>query len=419
MNFLRSFIILLILITVANAKHEGAFNVNDIDRSGDFFEIDTLSVKYSLDFLMGEIVLRANAKYTMGNYITIDGNVHKINEFPAEVQDKLRLTELKVEVGVVSDAGVPNIYAQMDLGAMGKPNEWSYNTTGSPDWNKFIYDSSSNYLGKEQTIKVMKQFRRFGLGEHLSSARTIAIGYDVSAARNYILKQKQDEVKKQKEKQDEEKKQKEKEVEKSLTEPKKTPSLMMDILDEMGSEKYDQKPYKTKTVTIDQPTKTSVDIKAPSINGKDSTSLNKANLIKKDSNPVQNTLGRNKKGSNNSLNLNGTKWEFYLAGNLKLESTLVIKNNKMVQKSFHKKKLHGLVKYDIIENPSKNCWIVTGVNWSVYRNKPETPLQKHTLLLFNDKFLRLANMNQNTCVDVDHLYDINDKGSVDHWEQVR
>lgn len=359
MKFLKLLIILLMVITVTNAKHEGQFNVDDIERSGDFFEIDTLSVKYSLDFLMGEIVLRANAKYTLGNYITIDGNVHKMDEFPAEVQDKLRLTELKVETGVVSGSGVPNMYVEMDLGAMGKPNEWSYNTAGSPDWNKFIYDSSSNYLGKEPTIKAMKQFRRFGLGANLSLAKTTAIGYDVSAARDYILKQKRDAEKNGK--------QVKKEIKKTteIKEKKKYTGLMMDILDEMGKEEYNQTPYKTKTTKIAQLAKTSVGIKGTSINEKNSISSNKTKKINvpKPNREIANTSsskpGKSGKAWYDAIEIQNTQWSIHYSYNKKDGRMSIGTNNVNVQYMYNGKK-DLLWKYTILDNPRKNCWVLTG-----------------------------------------------------------
>jgi len=203
MKQFKFILICMAVVVTLNAKHEGTFTVENIEKSGDFFEIDTLTVKYSVGFLMGEMVLDANAKYSLGNYITVDGTIHRMNEFPDEVKNELKLTELKVQVGVVSGLALPNMNVSIDLGAMGKPNTWSYNTSSSPNWDKFIYSGIHEvpmYFDKEKTIKVMKEFKRFGLGEHLSGARTGSIGYDVSAVRDFLIKQKKDKAKSAEEK---------------------------------------------------------------------------------------------------------------------------------------------------------------------------------------------------------------------------
>lgn len=330
------------MVTVSNAKYEGTFNVEDIEKSGDSFDIDTLTVKYSLDFLMGEMVLKAHAKYTLGNYITIDGVVHRLNEFPNEVKDKLKLTELKVQVGVVSSFNLPNMNVQIDMGAMAQPNQWSYNTPSSPNWNTFIYSglySAPMYLSKEKTIEVMKQFKRFGLGENLSDAKTISIGYDISAARDYLLKQK---------------KQAEKKVTK-IKEKKKYSSQMMDILNELGEEKYRYKPGQTNTNSIVQPTDTSAIPKKPVIKGKNSTNAKKTKTLTVNSSK---SVKSGKKGKG-QIDIQNTKWSIHYSYEDK-EGEMTIRNNKVHVQYMYNGQKDLLWKYTILNNPQKNCWVMTG-----------------------------------------------------------
>ncbi len=341
MKILKLLIILFMMVTVSNAKYEDTFHVEDIEKSGDFFDIDTLTVKYSLDFLMGEMVLKANAKYTLGNYITIDGVVYRLNEFPNEVKNKLKLTELKVQVGVVSSFNLPNMNVQIDMGAMAQPNQWSYNTPSSPNWNTFIYSglySAPMYLSKEKTIEVMKQFKRFGLGENLSDAKTISIGYDISAARDYLLKQK---------------KQAEKKITKTteIKEKKKYSSQMMDILNELGGEKYRYRPDQT----IVQPTHKSTITKKPVIKENSSTNAKKTKTL----NTNSSTSVKSGKNWWDQIDIQNTKWSIHYSYEDK-EGKMTIRDNKVNVQYMYNGKKDLLWKYTILNNSQKNCWVMTG-----------------------------------------------------------
>ncbi len=67
---------------------------------------------------------------------------------------------------------------------MGRQNEWSYNTPGSPNWDSWIMNEVGDYLSKEEAIKAYKGFERLGMGSGLGSlAEVVSINHDVSMAK--------------------------------------------------------------------------------------------------------------------------------------------------------------------------------------------------------------------------------------------
>lgn len=370
MKQFKFILICMAVIVTLNAKHEGTFTVENIEKSGDFFEIDTLTVKYSVGFLMGEMVLDANAKYSLGNYITVDGTIHRMNEFPDEVKNRLKLTELKVQVGVVSGLALPNMNVSIDLGAMGKPNTWSYNTSSSPNWDKFIYNGIHEvpmYFDKEKTIKVMKEFKRFGLGEHLSNARAVSIGYDVSAVRDFLIKQKKDKAKKAEEKLKEaEEKVKETKGEKQDTaiadvvkSKEKVITVNKDLLAEL--ERKESAEYKKR---IEKENKDALDELFSALEDMEKENYDKRIKKKQVVSVTQSkkssvNAGKSGKAWYDQIEIQNTKWSIHYSHKDE-EGTMTIGNNNVSVQYMYNGKKDLLWKYTILNNPKKNCWIMSG-----------------------------------------------------------
>ena len=386
------------VVVTLNAKHEGTFTVENIEKSGDFFEIDTLTVKYSVGFLMGEMVLDANAKYSLGNYITVDGTIHRMNEFPDEVKNELKLTELKVQVGVVSGLALPNMNVSIDLGAMGKPNTWSYNTSSSPNWDKFIYSGIHEvpmYFDKEKTIKVMKEFKRFGLGEHLSGARTGSIGYDVSAVRDFLIKQKKDKAKSAEEKlkkaEEQLKETKGKKQKTAIEDIVKSKEQVItakkDLLAEL--ERKENAEYKRR---IEKENKDALNALFASLEKMEKENYNERIKKKQVVRTIEVTSSKKSFSSNNQDNNLGNykKW-VRVKDNSGSGGILTISNKSITIQYYYNKKPSGKYEGIVIEIIDKNHWIVEGGAKSsgAYRNRKVNKSKIHLVYTKENYLLML------------------------------
>ncbi|MBU0631910.1 DUF1566 domain-containing protein [bacterium] len=189
MRILRFLAVVIVLTNVLFAKaHEGTFKLSEF-RDGRKNSFDTnIEVRYSIDVLMGEPVVKADAKYTIGDFVDIDGHSYKRTQLKKERLDKLKIIDLKIRAPFETTSINKQLYIDIDMGAMGKAGEWSYNTPGSPDWNKWIMYKDGTYLNKEDAIKAYKGFLRLGINDTwVSLAKAITIKYDISGVKEKKL----------------------------------------------------------------------------------------------------------------------------------------------------------------------------------------------------------------------------------------
>jgi hypothetical protein len=182
MKKLQSLILILFLATSLFAKnHVGSFKFMDF-RNGNSNSFDTeIKVKYKIETLMGEPVVKAEAKYEIMGLVNIDGENYDLSK---EKLNKLKIYNLKIKVPFETNSINKLLYIEIDMGAMGRQNEWSYNTPSSPNWDSWILDEVGNYLSKEEAIKAYKGFERLGVDDSLGSLATaVSIEFDVSATK--------------------------------------------------------------------------------------------------------------------------------------------------------------------------------------------------------------------------------------------
>ena len=172
---------------------EGTFKLNTFrDGSKNSFDA-TITVKYKIESLMGEPVVKATAKYEIGQLIDIDGKSYTKDKFTKEQLSKLKIYDLVISVPfdtTYTKSGY-KLYIDISMGAMGKVGEWSFNPPESPDWDKWIYTGYHQYLSKEEAIKAYKGLQRLGYGNDsihsLAMAKTIK--YNVSDLKSNTKKQ--------------------------------------------------------------------------------------------------------------------------------------------------------------------------------------------------------------------------------------
>ena len=183
---MKILIIFVIFLTTLQANiHSKTFNVSVLrDKSKNSFDAD-VTVKYTMSILMGEPVLKVQAKYKIGNLITLDGHPYHKHELPDEVVKKLRISELILSVPFITknDNG---LWIDIDMGSMSKVGSWSYNTPGSPSWDKWIYKGhnlgygATSYLSKEKAVAAYKGFIK--LDDMIFSQHIKKISFDLSTA---------------------------------------------------------------------------------------------------------------------------------------------------------------------------------------------------------------------------------------------
>jgi hypothetical protein len=180
MKLLRFLTLITLLTTLLFAKsHEGSFNFMDLQKAKNSFDT-TIEVKYSIDTLMGEPLVKAEAKYEIMGLVNIDGKDHDLSK---KQLDKLKIYNLKIKVPFESNTVHRLLWIEIDMGAMGKQGEWSYNRAGSPNWSKWII-GEGGYLSKKDAIKAYKGFERLGMTDGLGSLATaVTIKFDVSGVK--------------------------------------------------------------------------------------------------------------------------------------------------------------------------------------------------------------------------------------------
>lgn len=185
MKLLHFLTLITLLTTSLFAKtHEGKFEYSTV---GYDFTTD-IKVKYKIWSLYGEPVINAVAQYTIVNgSVDIDGHSYQISEFPKTVIEKVKVYNLELQVPFETKYSTGNIvYIDVDMGAMGEAGEWSFNTPGSPKWDKWIYHVS--YLSKERAIEAYKGFERLGFSKSGGGVSIKNIKFDITALKKYIRK---------------------------------------------------------------------------------------------------------------------------------------------------------------------------------------------------------------------------------------
>ncbi len=316
----------------------------------------------------------------------------------------------------MSGLALPNMYVSIDLGAMSKPDLWSYNTPGSPNWDKFIYNGSSDspmYFNKEKTIKVMKEFKRFGLGEHLSAARTISIGYDVSAVRDYMIKQKKDKLEKAKKKLVE--------VEKRLGKIKaeEESTATKDLFSEL--EREENIAYRERIEKEKKDLKDALEELFTSLENMEKENYNrqrKKRTAVRVAKPrkVKVSTSKSQSRGQNSINLNNSKWIQITYGKEIADNSITIVNNKIMRKFYSNHKPDGYSKYTILSHPQKNYWIIKGGN---YDNFHRTHPPVKYILVSNGKYLEVRAYNNGNYYIDDYVTDNDFVTSGGYYKRVK
>ena len=187
MKLLKYLIISLVLFsTLSYAKVvEGTFKLNQFrDKSGNSFDVE-ITVKYKIESLMGEPVVKATAKYEIGQFIDINGKSYTKDKLTKEQLSKLKIYDLYISVPfdtTYTGQGTNTLYIDMSMGAMGKVGKWSFNPPESPDWNKWIYVNKYQYLTKKEAKKAYLGLKRLGYGKNAYDSLAIVkkIKYNVS-----------------------------------------------------------------------------------------------------------------------------------------------------------------------------------------------------------------------------------------------
>lgn len=131
---MKKIILALLLLSLSMplfAKaHNGTFKLMDYRRGANNTFDTTIEVKYTLDSLMGEPVVKASARYSVMGFVYFDGKGHDLSR---EQLNKLKIYNLKLTVPFETKSIHRRLFIEIDMGAMGAPGKWSYNTPGSPN----------------------------------------------------------------------------------------------------------------------------------------------------------------------------------------------------------------------------------------------------------------------------------------------
>jgi len=186
MKISKLLILLLLSTTLFYAKTiEGTFKLNQFrDNSGNSFDVK-ITVKYKIESLMGDPVVKATAKYEIGQFIDIDGKTYTKDDLTKEQRSKLKIYDLYITVPfdtTYNGQGTNTLYIDMSMGAMGSVGEWSFNPPETPDWDKWIYVNQYQYLTKEEAKKAYRGLKRLGYGSNAydSLAMVKKIKYSLS-----------------------------------------------------------------------------------------------------------------------------------------------------------------------------------------------------------------------------------------------
>jgi len=177
--------LLLLTNTIYAKTIEGTFKLNQFrDNSGNSFDVK-ITVKYKIESLMGDPVVKATAKYEIGQFIDIDGKTYTKDDLTKEQRSKLKIYDLYITVPfdtTYRGEGTNTLYIDMSMGAMGSVGEWSFNPPETPDWDKWIYVNQYQYLTKEEAKEAYRGLKRLGYGKNAydSLAMVKKIKYSVS-----------------------------------------------------------------------------------------------------------------------------------------------------------------------------------------------------------------------------------------------
>ena len=192
---LLHYLLLITLISSAIYAKEvsGTFKLNSFrDNSGNSFDTE-ITVKYKIESLMGEPVVKATAKYEVGDAVDIDGKSYPKSKLSKEQLAKLKIIDLVVSVPfdtTYTGQGTNTLYIDISIGAIGKQGKWSFNPPNSPDWGKWIYVNEYQYLDEKEAKKAYLGLKRLGYGKSAydSLAKAKKIEYSVSKIKPKKLK---------------------------------------------------------------------------------------------------------------------------------------------------------------------------------------------------------------------------------------
>ncbi len=187
MKLLKYLIIFLVLFSTLSYTKvvEGTFKLNQFrDNSGNSFDVK-ITVKYKIESLMGAPVVKATAKYEIGQFIDIDGKTYTKDDLTKEQLSKLKIYDLYITASfdtTYNGEGTNTLYIDMSMGAMGSVGEWSFNPPETPDWDKWIYVNQYQYLTKEEAKKAYRGLKRLGYGSNAYDSLAIVkkIKYSLS-----------------------------------------------------------------------------------------------------------------------------------------------------------------------------------------------------------------------------------------------
>jgi hypothetical protein len=195
------FILLILIATNLNAQtFEDRFETQYHNRDDNGFDVN-LEIQYSIDSLMGEPVVKAQARYTIGESIDVDGKRYEKNQIPDNVLNKIKIIDLVLALPFSSSEIVKsdhigawtNLFIDVDLGALSYPGKkWSFNPPGSPDWGHWIYYDyfgEQKYVVKPDAIRLFKTQSKTGSLNDLPGwlGRKIkTISFDVSPVRDWL-----------------------------------------------------------------------------------------------------------------------------------------------------------------------------------------------------------------------------------------
>ncbi len=200
MKYLGFIVLILIATNLCAATIEEQFETQYHNRDDNGFDVN-LEIKYSIDSLMGEPVVKGQARYTLGAFISVDGGRYEPHRIPAKVLSKIKVVDLVLALPFSSSATYrsdelgsrSSLLIDVDFGALSYPGKgWSFNTPGSPDWSRWIY---YNYLGEQKYIAKPDAIRLFKAANEADAMdRLLAmlgreiktITFDVSAVRDWL-----------------------------------------------------------------------------------------------------------------------------------------------------------------------------------------------------------------------------------------
>ncbi len=145
-------------------------------------------------FLEGSDPSRINFKNSRSEW----DKIH-ISDIPDEVTDKIKITMLKLRFKASktfdnandrwsSDYCYHEAFIDLDLGSGKTKDNWSYNTKGSPSWDKMFYIEKDNqyyWLPADEAKQLFKKGFKLEVTHH----PVLNIGFDLFAIQSWLNNQ--------------------------------------------------------------------------------------------------------------------------------------------------------------------------------------------------------------------------------------